>query len=463
MAAGQAKRFAYIEDGVLVDDAGTPVDFQLPGAFLGLAANQAGMLNYTATPGNLVMRTDSTPDFLWVCIANNTPPGNILNWQKLSTHLTTVASEAAMLAVVPQFAGQYVLRSDVANGTPYFWNGSDSTNAANWIVGGGGGGGGGTLASQAEAEGGVENTKFMSSLRVAQALAYQFLSVATTNGLVAGPSSATARRQAGIVVGGALDGYGNTAPRPGLLACKAINKTLTAPANTFGATPTAANNGGFLQLQGAGAHGLSGGLGRYVHITTSSGLPSGLYPLKSVADSANNFTLDVAYQATTVTGVVRAANTGEVPAIVMILPTAFTVDGMRAVMNALTYVTNGVNDKRFNLWIQPTVAAPGASGSYSLSDVITCYMGGPAFTGGVNYYQSTGIVTANDYVNASSSIRLSGGLVECTPFSGNARPAGPQAFTPGSGPLTIILSVQFETANENVSFTQFDLEYRAGV
>ena len=136
---GQLKRFVYLEDNVIVDDAGTPVVFNVPGAFLGLAANQTGMLNYAAEPGNLVMRTDSTPDFLWVCISTNTPPGNIANWQKLSTMLTTVASQAAMVAVTPQFAGQYVLRSDDGF-KPYFWNGSDATNASNWVVGGGGGG-----------------------------------------------------------------------------------------------------------------------------------------------------------------------------------------------------------------------------------------------------------------------------------------------------------------------------------
>lgn len=62
---------------------------------------------------------------------------------------------------------------------------------------------------------------------------------------------------------------------------------------TFG-TITAADNGGKLQLQGAGAHGIDAthGVGQKL-ILSGTGLPYGLYTILS-RDSANNVTVDVA-------------------------------------------------------------------------------------------------------------------------------------------------------------------------
>lgn len=134
---------------------------------------------------------------------------------------------------------------------------------------GGGADGAGTIASQAEAEAGTENTKAMSALRTAQAIAAQVVSpVSSVHGRT-GAVTAQAGDYAAFYdkwpVGSKLDHFGATAPT-GFLACdgaavsRATYAALFAVISTMygvgdGSTTFNLPDARGLVTVGAGAHG----------------------------------------------------------------------------------------------------------------------------------------------------------------------------------------------------------------
>ena len=330
--------------------------------------------------------------------------------------------------------------------------------------GAGGGGGSFTITSQAEAEGATENTKGMTSLRTWQSLVYNFVAAATANSFTAGLNATVTKRLAGIV-NAFVEAWGSAMGRPLLVSGGAPNIAITAPATAFGATPTIGNNGGNLQLLGAGAHGLSGthtkaspsgAINRYIHITTSAGVPSGLYQILSI-DSANNLTLNVAYNAATV--VTAVARTGVEGTLMQgTIPAGFAPDGVRFIANLTLLLTSSANQKIFRLYLGTDAPSYGATGSYLLAGALDIRVGGPIRSGGVNVWGSSGTYTTTEWLPLTANVRVCTDTLEAPPPTGNVRVAGP-AFTPGAA-FNFAITYQIQTANEMVWLLQEDAELR---
>lgn len=94
-----------------------------------------------------------------------------------------------------------------------------------------------------------------------------------------------------------------------LLASAAPLREYTAPAATFVASTTA-DNGGNLQLNSAGVHGLTAAsVGRYIAITAGTAWTTGLYSILTV-DDVDSITLDLAYSAALGSPTIALAGTG---------------------------------------------------------------------------------------------------------------------------------------------------------
>lgn len=334
-----------------------------------------------------------------------------------------------------------------------------------------GAGGTFTVASQSEAEVGTDNVKGMTALRVLQSLFANFTSAATASGFVSGLAAAVVQRYAGMV-NAAMMADGATYPRPAVLHCSSPDIVFTVPASTFGGTPTVANNGGLLQLRsqnGAGAPGATGltntayapdgtggHVGCYMHFSASAGVPSGIYQITAIDTTNNYITLNVPYQATTVTAVVRAA-AGEIPWMVAQVPGGFAPSGARVQPSALVNI-GGTGTKTVRLYVGSSNTI-GASGAVQVGTAIPVYMGGSAVTGGTNLYGSAAAYTATDMLGLSSTVRNLNGTLHTNPPVGNTYVAGGAVTT--SADWQMAWTVQINTAGETWHVEGLDIDLRS--
>jgi len=125
---------------------------------------------------------------------------------------------------------------------------------------------------------------------------------------------------------------------------------LTSPAATFTGF-TVVNNGGFVQIQAAGIHGLTTasvvtpGLA-YIEITAGTGWTVGLHSIKTV-DSVNNLTLNTPYVAQSATGLAVTPINTEVTIASVTIPTLTANSVVRAEYSV--QAINTANAKTLNL------------------------------------------------------------------------------------------------------------------
>lgn len=305
------------------------------------------------------------------------------------------------------------------------------------------------VATQAEAEGASNNTNGLTPLRGRQMLDANFAASATLSNFLSGYAQAAVDRLAGIV-NTFLKADGNTYVTPRALHLSTPGIPVTMPASTFGATPSVANNGGFLQLTGAGIHGFgtsgthpSGAIDRYILITTSSGVPSGLYKIRSL-DSTSALTLQVSYTATTVTGVARVG-TGEVVVLVPTIPAGFMQPEAELDIKLKLRMSNTANNKTLKLYAG-CAQTLGASGFVTEGTAIPVVSGGPMVTGGGDLWGGATVYASVEMQPINATLWNDAGTIQTDPVVGSARVSG-QAVTITSD-WKLALTCTFATANE---------------
>ena len=320
------------------------------------------------------------------------------------------------------------------------------------------------VATQAEAEGGSNNTNGLTPLRGVQMLNANFGAAATLSNFLSGYAQAAVDRLAGVV-NTFLKADGNTYVTPRVLHLSTPGIPVTMPASTFGATPTVSNNGGFLQLTGAGVHGFgtsgthpSGAIDRYILITTSSGVPSGLYKIRSL-DSTSALTLQVSHTATTVTGVARVG-TGEVVVLVPTIPAGFMQPEAELDIKLKLRMSNTANNKTLKLWAGCTQTV-GASGFVTEGTAIPVVSGGPMVSGGTDLWNAATIYASVEMQPINATLWNDNGTIQTDPVVGSTRVSGGAVTITSDWKLA--LTCTFATANEYllIEFVKISLVTKA--
>ena len=307
------------------------------------------------------------------------------------------------------------------------------------------------VATQAESEAvpPTNNVNGLTPQRGRQMMDANFAASATASNFLSGYAQAAVDRLAGVV-NTFLKADGNTYVTPRVLHLSTPGIPVTMPASTFGATPTVSNNGGFLQLTGAGIHGFgtsgthpTGAINRYITIGTSSGVPSGTYKIRSL-ESTSALTLQVSHTATVVTGVARVT-AGEVVMLVPTIPAGFAQPEAEVDIKLKLRMSNTANIKTFKLYGAVTQSV-GASGFVTEGTAIPVISGGPAVSGGTDLWGGATQYSNVEMQPVNVTLWNDAGTIQTDPVVGSTRVSG-QAVTITSDWKPAV-AVSFAAANE---------------